>query len=121
MVTGSLIGWLLDSDPALRWQVERDLVGEPPEVWEATRARVATEGFGARLLALQDPDGQWAGGAYFPADFDWQGPEAREEGGQPWTATTWSLTTLREWGVDAGVLAGTAQKLAANCRWEYDE
>ena len=60
---------LRDSDPALRWQVERDLLGEPPEVWEATRARVATEGFGARLLALQDPDGQWAGGAFFPAGF----------------------------------------------------
>lgn len=120
MVGTSIADWLLDSDPALRWQVERDLLGLPEPVWEATRARVATEGFGARLLALQDPDGQWAGGAYFPADFDWQGPEARE-GGQPWTATTWSLTTLREWGVDAGVLAGTARKLAANCRWEYDD
>jgi hypothetical protein len=68
MVTGSVIAWLLDSDPALRWQVERDLVGEPPAVWEATRARIATEGFGAHLLALQDPDGQWSGGAFFPAD-----------------------------------------------------
>jgi hypothetical protein len=48
--------WLRDSDPALRWQVERDLLAEPPEVWEATRARIATEGFGARLLALQDRD-----------------------------------------------------------------
>ena len=63
-----LLEWLLDSDPALRWQVERDLAHEPPEVWEATRARVATEGFGA----LQDPDGQ----------------------------TTWTLNSLREWGVD---------------------
>ena len=42
-------------DPALRWQVERDLAGAPPGVWEATSARVATEGFGARLLAHQDP------------------------------------------------------------------
>ena len=62
----SLHAWLLDSDPTLRWQVERDLLGEPAEVWKATRARIATEGFGARLLALQDPDGQWAGGAFFP-------------------------------------------------------
>ena len=46
-----LVSWLLDSDPALRWQVERDVLREPPEVWEPTRARVATEGFGARLLA----------------------------------------------------------------------
>jgi len=52
--------WLLDSDPALRWQVERDVSHDPPAVWEATQARVATEGFGARLLALQDPDGQYA-------------------------------------------------------------
>ena len=67
MGDAELVAWLLDADPALRWQVERDLAGEPPEVWQATRARVATEGFGARLLALQDPDGQWAGGAFFPA------------------------------------------------------
>ena len=59
--------WMLDSDPALRWQVERDLAGAPPEVWEATRAKVATEGFGAELLSHQSDDGQWAGGAFFPA------------------------------------------------------
>jgi len=53
----ALTDWLLDSDPALRWQIERDLLGAPEEVWAATRARVVTEGFGARLLALQDPDG----------------------------------------------------------------
>jgi hypothetical protein len=117
-----LIRWLLDSDPALRWQVERDILGEPPEVWEATRARIATEGFGARLLALQDPDGQWAGGAFFPAGFDFHGPEAAEGAGQPWTATTWTLNTLREWGLDAAVLRErrTAELLAANSRWEYD-
>lgn len=57
-MTEALIAWLRASDPALRWQVERDLVCEPAEVWEATRARIATEGFGARLLTLQDPDGQ---------------------------------------------------------------
>lgn len=116
------LAWLLDSDPALRWQVERDLAGEPPEVWEATRARIATEGFGARLLALQDPDGQWAGGAFFPAGFDFHGPEAAEGAGQPWTATTWTLTTLREWGLDGEVLRArrTAELLAENCRWEYD-
>lgn len=121
MVDASLAEWLLDSDPALSWQVERDLLGAPEEVWRATRARVAREGLGARLLALQDPDGQWAGGAYFPADFDMRGPEAAPDAGQPWTATTWALNTLREWGLDAAVLAGTAQKLDANSRWEYDD
>ena len=54
----------------------------------ATRARVATEGMGARMLALQDADGQWAGGSYFPAGFDFEGPEAAPGAGQPWTATT---------------------------------
>ena len=120
MVDETVVAWLLDSDPALRWQVERDIVGEPPDVWEATRARTATEGFGARLLALQDPDGQWAGGAFFPGDFDFHGPEAAS-GAQPWTATTWTLNSLREWGIDASVLRGTADLLAENSRWEYDD
>lgn len=120
-MSDDLVQWLLDSDPALTWQVERDLLGAPAEVWQASRSRVATEGFGARLLGLQDPDGQWAGGAYFPADFDFEGPEAREGAGQPWTATTWSLNSLREWGLDASALAGTAELLDANSRWEYDD
>jgi hypothetical protein len=114
----AIAGWLLDSDPALRWQVERDLLGAPEEAWQATRARVADEGFGARLLALQDPDGQWAGGAYFPQGFT---SEQGDEEGQPWTATTWSLNSLREWGVDARALHGTADLLAANSRWEYGD
>ena len=114
-----VVSWLLDSDPALRWQVERDVVKAPPQVWEATRARVATEGFGAALLARQDADGQWAGGAFFPAGF-FDSPEANEPG-QPWVATTWVLKDLREWGVEAAVLDGTAEKLAANSRWEYDD
>lgn len=117
----ALVEWMLDSDPALRWQVERDLVGAPAAVWEATRARIATTGFGAQLLALQEPDGQWAGGAFFPQDFDFDGPETAEGAGQPWTATTWTLNTLRDWGLDATALAGTAQLLDESCRWEYDD
>jgi hypothetical protein len=113
------MGWLLDSDPALRWQVERDLLDAAEEVWTATRARVGYEGFGARLLELQDTDGQWAGGAFFPAGFDFDGPEAQS--GQPWTATTWTLNSLREWGLDASALAGTAELLERNCTWEYDD
>lgn len=111
-----LLEWLVDSDPALRWQVERDLMGAPRDVWEATRARVAIEGFGARLLGLQDADGQWAGGAFFPKGFDF---DTREQSGQPWTATTWTLNSLREWGLDAAALADTAERLAMHCRWEY--
>lgn len=120
MTDPRVLDWLLDSDPAIRWQVQRDLLGELPRVWDATRARVATEGFGAAVLARQDPDGQWAGGAYFPGGW-FEDPAARSEPGQPWTATTWSLRELREWGLDAAALAGTAEKLAENCRWEYDD
>lgn len=119
MTDAKVLDWLLDSDPALRWQVERDLAGSPPEVWEATRARVATEGFGARLLALQGDDGQWEGGAYFPKGFF--GSPEQEQPGQPWTATTWSLNSLREWGMPASAMGDTAAKLAANSTWEYDD
>lgn len=56
------MGWLLDSDPALRWQVLQDLTEAPAAEVATERARVATEGWGARLLALADEDGQWAGG-----------------------------------------------------------
>ncbi len=56
--------WLLDADPAIRWQVLRDLMHEPADVVAAERARVATEGWGAQLLALQTPDGLWAGNAF---------------------------------------------------------
>ena len=122
MPSEELLDWLVDTDPALRWQVERDLAGAPPEVWEATRARVPKEGMGARLLALQDEDGQWAGGAYFPGRADARAlNRPDDDDGQPYTATTWSLNALREWGVPASELGDTADKLAANSRWEYDD
>lgn len=122
MVDKALADWLLDSDPALRWQVERDLLDAPAAVWEATRSSVSTEGFGARLLALQGENGMWAGGPFFPADFDFEGPEAQPGMGQPWTATTWVLNDLRERGVDPQILRdrGTVEKLA-KVRWEYEE
>jgi hypothetical protein len=59
----ALVSWLLDSDPSIRWQVMRDLIGAPAEEAAAERARVATEGWGARLLALQGPDGRWGSAA----------------------------------------------------------
>ena len=59
-----VIDWLLDADPAIRWQVLRDLTNEPADVVAAERARVATEGWGAQLLALQTADGLWAGNAF---------------------------------------------------------
>src|SRR5262245_47257613 len=60
----TVIDWLLDSDPAIRWHVMRDLTNQQPDAVDAERARVATEGWGARLLALQTPDGLWAGNAF---------------------------------------------------------
>ena len=54
--------WLLDSDPAIRWQVMRDLTGEAAGAIAAERSRVATEGWGARLLGAQSPDGHWGEG-----------------------------------------------------------
>ena len=60
----SVIRWLLDYDPSIRWQVMRDLIGAPGEEIAAERARVATEGAGARLLALQGADGRWGRAAW---------------------------------------------------------
>src|SRR5260370_8918984 len=92
----NVVEWLLDSDPAIRWQVLRDLVHAPAEIIAAERARVATEGWGAKLLALQDKDGQWAGGACFPAPSN---DQADETEGQPWTSTLPTLQLLYDFGL----------------------
>ena len=60
----SVIRWLLDSDPSIRWQVMRDLTSTTAEQVAAERARITSEGAGARLLALQGPDGRWGGAAW---------------------------------------------------------
>jgi hypothetical protein len=57
-----IINWLLDSDPAIRWQVMRDLTDEPDEIVTRERLRVGKEGWGAQVLALQTPDGHWGDG-----------------------------------------------------------
>lgn len=101
-VPDATVTWLLDSDPALAWQVERDVLNAPDSRWMATRKRVATEGFGARLLSLQDSDGQWAGGAFFPGDFDFGGPEANEGAGQPSKWLTLIATRVLDWWDSAG-------------------
>ncbi|MBN1264698.1 MAG: hypothetical protein JXA25_04345 [Anaerolineales bacterium] len=59
-----LMIWLLDSDPALRWQVQRDLAGVEESVWQQERQRLPEEGWCAQLLQLQDPDGLWNGSLY---------------------------------------------------------
>ena len=113
--------WLLDSDPAIRWQVMRDLADSPADIVAAERARVASEGWGARLLALQGDDGQWEGGALFPAGwFDIPRDERPE--GQPWTATAYSLVALRDFGVDPddAPVRRAVEQVRAHSRWEHD-
>ena len=107
--------WLLDGDPAIRWQVLRDLVGVSPAEVASERARVETEGWGARLLALEGPDGLWDGGACFPANY--QGGEP----GQPWTATMHTLQTLLILGLDPDSESArrAIDLVAANGRWEH--
>jgi hypothetical protein len=73
----TVVGWLLDSDPSIHWQVMRGVVA-------AERARVATEGAGARLLALQATDGRWGGAAW----------------NRGWDSTMHVLSLLRDMGLD---------------------
>jgi hypothetical protein len=92
----TVLDWLLDSDPSVRWQVMRDLTDAPADAVAAERARVATEGAGARLLALQSPDGRWGGAAW----------------NRGWDSTMHVLTLLREMGLDpAGTEARRAVRL----------
>jgi hypothetical protein len=80
----AVLRWLLDADPAIRWQVLRDLVDTPPHGVAAERARIATEGWGTRLLALQAADGRWGGAAWNPG----------------WDSTMHVLWLLRQLGLD---------------------
>jgi len=80
----TVVDWLLDSDPSVRWQAMRYLTDAPAEEVAAERARVATEGAGARLLSLQAPDGRWGGAAW----------------NRGWDSTMHVLTLLREMGLD---------------------
>lgn len=116
--SGWVIDWLLDSDPSIRWQVMRDVLGTPEPQWAAERAKVETEGWGARLLSCEDEDGQWAGGAFIPRDFD---PREWEEVGQPWTATTYALSQLREFGIDPSSerVKRAVELVGANSRWDH--
>ncbi|MDH5423018.1 MAG: hypothetical protein OEY55_14560 [Acidimicrobiia bacterium] len=75
--------WLLDGDPSVVWQAQRDLLDISPTTWEATQARVATRGWGAQLLAERGADDRWAGGLYSPK----------------WTSTTYTLLQLWRMGL----------------------
>jgi hypothetical protein len=111
----TVIDWLLDSDPAIRWQVLCDLKDASPDEVAAERARVEHEGWGARLLAVEDADGLWDGGACFPAAYTGSEP------GQPWTATMHSLQTLQIFGLDPASesVRRAISLVAQNGRWEH--
>ncbi|MFO7698096.1 MAG: hypothetical protein R6X16_13185 [Anaerolineae bacterium] len=101
-----VIRWLLDSDPAIRWQVMRDLLAAPASAVAAERARIATEGAGAHLLALQGTDGTWGGVAWNTG----------------WDATMHVLMLLRDLGLDpASPEACRATELVRDrVRWQGD-
>jgi hypothetical protein len=102
----NVIDWLLDSDPAIRWQVMNDLTDAPADEVAAERARVAREGWGAQLLAAQDPGGRWSGGTFFPE----------------WISTLDALHMLYLFGLDPA--SEEAHRAVAPvheaARWEYD-
>jgi hypothetical protein len=114
----SVLAWLLESDPAIRWQVLRDLVHAPAEAVAAERARLAVEGWSARLLALQGEDGQWAGGACFPARELYHSVKHR---GQPWISTLPTLQLLHDFGIDPSSerVRRAVALVREHCRWEH--
>src|SRR5580658_3120525 len=83
-IESSTLRWLLDSDPSIRWQVMRDLTDASTDEIIAERLRVATEGSGAQLLALQGADGGWGGAAW----------------NRGWNSTMHVLMLLRDMGLD---------------------
>jgi hypothetical protein len=81
--TNELISWLMEGDPAIRWQTMRDLQAAPEKRWRAEQRRTVKEGWGAQLLKLQATDASWGGGIYSPK----------------WISTTYTLLTLRAIGI----------------------
>lgn len=109
MANRSVIQWLLDSDPSIRWQTMRDLTDAPDEEVASERAKVATEGWGAQLLGLQGADGSWAGTAW----------------NQGWDSTMHVLSLLQEMGFDpasdeARSAAGLVRDQVRWMGWDWD-
>lgn len=124
-----VVEWLLDSDPAIRWQVMRDLADTPEDDVAAERARVANSGWGARLLALQRPDGHWDKSTPARLTSDeavnwWKSlpPERQGTLFPEWTSTAWSLMLLRAFGLDpAGAEAQQAvRRVREHVALEHD-
>lgn len=94
-MTDGTLAWLLAGDPAVVWQVQRDLLDRAPSTWHVSRRSVAREGWGARLLTRRARDGTWGGGLYNPK----------------WTSTFYTLRLLTQLG-----LPPTDPKGVASCR-----
>src|SRR4051794_22188438 len=105
------VDWLLDSDPAIRWQTLHDLTDATADAVAHERGRVATEGWGAALLARQSLDGSFGGSA------DSTGWDASNVEWNCLLALLW----LRDMGLDPdGVAAGTAaSRVADNIKWKW--
>lgn len=99
-----VLSWLLESDPAIRWQVLRDLCDAPAAEWEAERARVAVEGWGAALLSHRDASGRWTPRLY----------------GQKWISTTYSLLELRQYGLSGDVVRDSCALFLSDDVWRAD-
>ncbi len=81
-----VVPWLMEGDPAIRWQVLRDLAGASEGVWRAERSLVGTTGWGVQLLSFQDDAGRWTPKLY----------------GHKWISTTYSMLLLRRLGLEPG-------------------
>jgi hypothetical protein len=104
-VCDDTLQWLLAGDPSIRWQTLRDLVGAEERTLERERKKIARSGWGARLLAKQNADGRWAGGAAFETGL--YSPK--------WISTTYTLLTLRDFG-----LAANNRQAQEGCRLLLD-
>jgi hypothetical protein len=103
-----VIQWLMEGDPAIRWQVMRDLLDKTESVWQAERRRTQQEGWGAQLLCKQDVHGVWGGGLYSPK----------------WISSTYTLLTLADIGLPPDCLpARRGVQIALDCLFglEADE
>jgi hypothetical protein len=107
-IDDGLLSWLLEGDPAIRWRVLQDLTDASDRDVARERARVATEGWGARLLGVQDHDGHWGGGVYSPK----------------WTSTTYTLLHLLWLGLPPrhpAALRGCERLWEWQARWRVPE
>ncbi len=97
-----ILDWLLNSDPAIRWQAMRDLTDASPAVLQMERKRVAGEGIGAEILAHQQPDGAW-----------------RRDNAPAWLTTLFTLQLLRATGINSAdpIVEAAADRLEAGLRW----